>query len=471
MDMMKRKIANIIMVAVIAVVVIGGVMAAGSIRGWFGKEPEAAVLTGQVGIVTLERDGVAFNVQEDTALRQGDKVSCTSGASVKVLVEDGSVVFGEQAAFTVEDASKKAFAFAMEEGEAFAAVSGSSVTVSFGGRKVALVKTAASFSIRFGAQSVRVYSGEADGVKAGQVKEWVGEQTYVHELDINSLNDFNIAQIRAAGDGSGYVIAKADVEALEAKRLAEVEEARRKAEEEQKAAEEAARAEAERQAAEAAAELERAEAEKRAAEEAAAAAAAAERAAAEEAERAAAEAERLAAEEAARRAEEERQAAEEAARRAEEERIAAEEEARRRAEEEASKRRCTITIRCDTILNNWGNLDPAKAPYVPANGTILGVVQAEFHDGESVFDVLNRVCGSYGIQIEYSWTPMYNSYYIEGINHLYEFDCGPESGWMYKVNGWFPNYGCSSYKLKDGDDIAWLYTCVGLGADVGGSVY
>ena len=71
------------------------------------------------------------------------------------------------------------------------------------------------------------------------------------------------------------------------------------------------------------------------------------------------------------------------------------------------------------------------------------------------------------IQIEYSWTPMYDSYYIEGINHLYEFDCGEQSGWMYKVNEWFPNYGCSSYEVGDGDVIVWCYTCMGLGADVG----
>ena len=37
---------------------------------------------------------------------------------------------------------------------------------------------------------------------------------------------------------------------------------------------------------------------------------------------------------------------------------------------------------------------------------------------------------------------------------------------MYKVNGWFPNYGCSSYYLKDGDVIEWVYTC-DLGKDVG----
>lgn len=127
---------------------------------------------------------------------------------------------------------------------------------------------------------------------------------------------------------------------------------------------------------------------------------------------------------------------------------------------------CTISIVCDTILDNLDKLDDGKEAYVPANGTILATSSVEFEDGETVFEVLNRICEYAGIQIEYSWTPMYNSYYIEGINNLYEFDCGSESGWMYKVNGWFPNYGCSSYTLEDGDNIVWCYTCSGLGADV-----
>lgn len=38
---------------------------------------------------------------------------------------------------------------------------------------------------------------------------------------------------------------------------------------------------------------------------------------------------------------------------------------------------------------------------------------------------------------------------------------------MYKVNGTFPNYGCSGYKLEGGEEIVWTYTCAGLGADVG----
>ena len=132
---------------------------------------------------------------------------------------------------------------------------------------------------------------------------------------------------------------------------------------------------------------------------------------------------------------------------------------------------CTIEIRCDTILDNMENLTDGKNAYVPANGTILATSQVSFSEGETVFNVLQRACAAAGIALEYSWTPMYGSYYIEGINNLYEFDCGEQSGWMYKVNGWFPNYGCSSYTLKDGDIIVWCYTCNGLGADVGGSVY
>ena len=50
--------------------------------------------------------------------------------------------------------------------------------------------------------------------------------------------------------------------------------------------------------------------------------------------------------------------------------------------------------------------------------------------------------------MEASWTPMYNSAYVEGINNLYEFDVSQGSGWMYRVNGWFPNYGCSRHALQ-----------------------
>jgi GH25 family lysozyme M1 (1,4-beta-N-acetylmuramidase) len=125
-----------------------------------------------------------------------------------------------------------------------------------------------------------------------------------------------------------------------------------------------------------------------------------------------------------------------------------------------------------TVDHDIWYIEPGRVYPTKARGsksqTSIGDVKVEFDEGETVFDVLVRICERLGIQIEYSWTPMYNSYYVESINHLYEMDCGPESGWMYKVNGWFPNYGCSSYTVENGDNIVWCYTCKGLGADVGG---
>lgn len=128
---------------------------------------------------------------------------------------------------------------------------------------------------------------------------------------------------------------------------------------------------------------------------------------------------------------------------------------------------CTFSISCATILDNIKDLDPEKVELVPEDGWMMEPEAVTFQEGESVFDVLLRVCRKQTIHMEYENTPIYNSAYIEGIGNLYEFDCGELSGWMYSVNGWFPNYGCSRYQLRDGDVVEWVYTC-DLGMDVGG---
>ena len=37
-----------------------------------------------------------------------------------------------------------------------------------------------------------------------------------------------------------------------------------------------------------------------------------------------------------------------------------------------------------------------------------------------------------------------------------EFDKGPNSGWMYKVNGDIPNVGINSFVLSDGDVVSYI---------------
>ena len=128
---------------------------------------------------------------------------------------------------------------------------------------------------------------------------------------------------------------------------------------------------------------------------------------------------------------------------------------------------CTLSISCATILDNMELCNKEKRELVPEDGWILEPMTVTFYEGESVFNVLQRTCKQQKIHMEFENTPIYNSAYIEGINNLYEFDVGNTSGWMYRVNGWFPNYGCSRYQLQNGDVIEWVYTC-DLGDDVGG---
>lgn len=125
---------------------------------------------------------------------------------------------------------------------------------------------------------------------------------------------------------------------------------------------------------------------------------------------------------------------------------------------------CTFVIECKTILNNKDKLKKGLEKYIPDDAVIFSGTVG-FDSGESVYDILRRICDENSIQMEASYTPAFSSYYVEGINNLYEFDCGQGSGWMYSVNGVFPNYGCSSYKPVNNDKIAFRYTCE-LGYDL-----
>ena len=127
---------------------------------------------------------------------------------------------------------------------------------------------------------------------------------------------------------------------------------------------------------------------------------------------------------------------------------------------------CTLEVRCDTLLRELDQMTKEKAALVPEDGILLDTVEIEFSGGESVFDVFRKVLREEKIHFEYVDASAYDSVYIEGIGNIYEFDCGPQSGWMFSVNGIYPGLGCSAYTLADGDVIVFNYTC-DLGADLG----
>lgn len=134
-------------------------------------------------------------------------------------------------------------------------------------------------------------------------------------------------------------------------------------------------------------------------------------------------------------------------------------------EEINKKTVCTISVNCSSVLDNIEDLVPEKKGIIPKDGWMLKPQKIEFDEGETAFDVLSRVLKKEKIHFEFVKTPAYNSVYVEGIGNLYEFDCGPSSGWQYKVNGEVPMVGSSQYVLKDGDTVEYIFTC-DFGADL-----
>ena len=122
-----------------------------------------------------------------------------------------------------------------------------------------------------------------------------------------------------------------------------------------------------------------------------------------------------------------------------------------------------IEISCADILSHMDKLDPnLNSPeFLPADGVILPLTEYVLRPGDTVFDLLQRTVRYNHIQMEFQGADKnaFGSVYIQGINYIYEFSCGPQSGWVFYVNGEFPDRGCSTYELKDGDKVSWQYSC------------
>lgn len=115
----------------------------------------------------------------------------------------------------------------------------------------------------------------------------------------------------------------------------------------------------------------------------------------------------------------------------------------------------SLSIDCKNAIA-YGILDnPNFADILPQNGIIYANGQLEAEEGESVLSLLKRTLKAnnmvYSIQN--------SSGYVRGIAGLSEFDCGQQSGWMYKVNGKLPNFSCKYYDLQAGDRVEFVYTC------------
>lgn len=406
----NKKTFNIIMVAVILIIAVIGIVTVGSVKGWFADEAEAiAKVENVIGVVNIERKGVSFELEKGAALEAGDKISTNQKA--EAVLKSGKNTF-ELAENTVALISEKGgkLELQVDSGEIFGILGSSDMLGKLTAQEVEITAGDGVFSINVqtGSMGINVFEGEVTAVKGEKtVKASAGERISVAGEDFEAFG-------LTAESLNQFNLDKAIAASADRKLCFSKEELEKVIEErETEAAQFAEEAKGTEQT-------------------------------------------------------QKPSGNDNSGKPSDKPYDKPSDTPTKPSEEDKYNNSCTIQIKCSTILNNMGNLTPGKEGYVPSSGVILKTTTVKFADGETVFDVLNRICKEKGIQIEYSWSPVYGSSYVEGINHLYEFDCGQQSGWMYKVNGWFPNYGCSAYKLEDGDSISWLYTCNGLGEDIGG---
>ena len=101
----------------------------------------------------------------------------------------------------------------------------------------------------------------------------------------------------------------------------------------------------------------------------------------------------------------------------------------------------------------------------PSGRTYLTKTSYDFMAGETAYSILDKS----GLEYKSRYYGIYGGYYVYEIEGLAEFDKGSGSGWMYRVNGSYPEFSCSEYKLQAGDYVEWLYT-TNLGSDIGAAI-
>lgn len=163
----------------------------------------------------------------------------------------------------------------------------------------------------------------------------------------------------------------------------------------------------------------------------------------------------------------------------------------------------TITIYGDIAGENEviGSITFSLEATTIGLGYIIPPQKVDIYPQERASQVLDRIFEEHGISYEYTGSHE-NSFYLSAIykpglvtnpkipedlaelvardfsrfdpedylpDSLGEFDFSNGSGWMYSVNGHYPNVGFADYYFKDGDVVRIRFT-LALGADIGGGM-
>ncbi len=99
-----------------------------------------------------------------------------------------------------------------------------------------------------------------------------------------------------------------------------------------------------------------------------------------------------------------------------------------------------VTFSVDASAVGAGIIVPPCAVGIGEGSTVLSVTEEAARRAKIVIDI--DAAGTY----------------IRSINGISERDFGALSGWVFRVNGEYPNISCADLTLSPGDTVEWIYT-------------
>lgn len=125
-----------------------------------------------------------------------------------------------------------------------------------------------------------------------------------------------------------------------------------------------------------------------------------------------------------------------------------------------------VSVDCSSALRHMDDIDRDVNPpeAVPQDGHILQEYTVNVPQGASAFDALIAAARENQVRVDYTGSTY--GVYVRGIGYIYEFGFGQLSGWLYCVNGEYPEVSASEYTLSEGDVVEFVYTC-DLGVEQG----
>ena len=140
----KKKTYNIIMVALIALIVVCGILAVGHIKGWFGENGSGSnseIVTEKItGVVNIERSGIGYSLEKGIELQPGDITETKNESEAVLAMGKSTLALGGNSEMEFPQCTDGVVELQLNEGLLFAEVP----------------ETPESFSIRFDKNTAKI---------------------------------------------------------------------------------------------------------------------------------------------------------------------------------------------------------------------------------------------------------------------------------------------------------------------------